>query len=189
METSHGDNPLTCRRPGGGQRGYTMVELMFTVAIAALVTGLAVPNFRSFVLNNRAAEESNALVGALALARSESVTRGIPVSVCASSDNATCANSTDWTTGWIVFTDVNAPIGAVDTGTVPDTVLRALPALGNGSSLTATANFVSYAANGFLANAAGVDFSLAISGCTGDHNRDITVNLQGRAAVAAAPCT
>lgn len=189
METSHGDNLLTCHRPSGRQRGYTMVELMFTVAIAALVTGLAVPNFRDFVMNNRAAEESNALVGALALARSESVTRGVPVSVCASADNATCANANDWSTGWIVFTDANAPIGSVDAGANPDTVLRALPALHTGSSLTATANFVSYAANGFLGSGAGVDFTLDIDGCTGDHNRNITVNLQGRAAVAHAPCT
>ncbi len=174
---------------GNQQRGYTMVELMFTVAIAALVTGLAVPNFRDFVLNNRAAEEANALVGALALARSESVTRGIPVTVCASNDNATCAGATNWSTGWIVFTDANAPIGAVDAGAEPDTVLRALPSLRTGSTLTSTANFVSYAANGFLSSAAGVDFTLDIAECTGDHNRNIAVNLQGRAAVAHAPCT
>ncbi|MEZ5564669.1 MAG: GspH/FimT family pseudopilin [Gammaproteobacteria bacterium] len=197
MERHSGDQPVNCpdsrapccRRPRGRQRGYTMIELMFTVAIAALVTGLAVPNFRDFVLNNRAAEEANALVGALALARSESVTRGIPVSVCASTDNATCAGATDWSTGWIVFTDANAPLGAVDGGAEPDTVLRALPALRTGSALTANANFVSYAANGFLATAAGINFALDIDQCTGDHNRNITVNPQGRAAVAHAPCT
>ena len=72
---------------------------------------LAVPSFRDFMQNNRAAEEANALVGALALARNEAVTRGVPVSVCSSTDNETCADDQDWTTGWIVFTDVNAPVG------------------------------------------------------------------------------
>lgn len=169
-------------------RGYTAVELLFTVAIAGLVLALAVPNFRNFVLNNRAAEEANALVGALAVARSEAVTRGIPVTVCASDDNATCADDTDWSTGWIVFTDANAPVGSVDAGAQPDTVLRALPALRDGSGLTGDASFVAYGANGFLTTAAGVDFDLEIDECTGNHNRTISVNLQGRPAVAYAAC-
>lgn len=169
-------------------RGYTAIELLFTVAIGAIVMALAVPNFRSFVLNNRAAEETNALVGALAIARNEAITRGIPVSVCASEDNATCADDPDWSTGWIVFTDANAPVGAVNNGAQPDTVLRALPALPDGSSLTADANFVAYGASGFLRTAAGVNFDLEIDECTGNHNRAIAVNLQGRAAVAYAAC-
>lgn len=179
-----------CRYPPGllRNRGMTAVELLFTMAIAGLVLALAVPNFRDFIQNNRAAEEANALVGALALARSEAVTRGVPVSVCASTDNATCADDVDWSTGWIVFTDVNAPVGAVDAGAPPDTVLRALPALRNGSELTADASFVSYGANGFLSNGAAVTFDLDIPECTGNHNRQITVNLQGRGAVANTAC-
>ena len=165
-------------------RGYTSIELLFTIAITALVTALAVPNFRDFVQNNRAAEQANAVVGALALARSEAVTRGVPVTVCASTDNATCAGVTDWTTGWIVFTDL-APVGTVD---VNDVVLRATPALPDGADLSADANFVAYNANGFLSSAAGVNFALYIPDCTGDHNRNITVNLQGRVAVASAAC-
>lgn len=179
-----------CRYPPGliRNRGMTAVELLFTMAIAALLMALAVPSFRDFVQNNRAAEEANALVGALALARSEAVTRGVPVTVCSSTDNETCADATDWSTGWIVFTDANAPIGVVDVGAPDDTVLRALPELRNGSELTADANFVSYGANGFLTNAAGVTFDLDIPECTGNHNRQITVNLQGRGSVANTAC-
>lgn len=169
-------------------RGYTAVELLFTLSIAGLVTALAVPNFRDFIQNNRAAEEANALVGAFALARNEAVTRGVPVSVCSSTDNETCADAPDWSTGWIVFTDVNAPIGSVDDGAQPDTVLRALPALRTGSDLAADANFVAYADSGFLSSGNGVTFDLDIAECTGNHNRTITVNLQGRAAVARAAC-
>lgn len=185
METCAGDEPVIFRR----QAGMTAVELLFTMAIAGIVLALAVPNFRDFIQNNRAAEEANALVGALALARSEAVTRGVPVTVCSSADGATCADDTDWTTGWIVFTDVNAPLGDVDDAAdPPDTVLRALPALREGSELTGDATFVSYAPSGFLASGAAVDFDLAIAGCTGDHNRTVTVNLQGRGAVANAAC-
>ncbi len=175
----------TTDRSLGHARGFTAVELLFSLAIVGLVTALAVPSFRDFLQNNRTAEEANALVGALALARNEAVTRGVPVSVCSSTDNATCADDPDWTTGWIVFTDAVAPVGSVD---APDTVLRALPALRTGSDLAASANFVSYAANGFLGSVAGVTFALDIEGCTGNHNRTITLNLQGRAAVAPTAC-
>ena len=169
-----------------------MVELMFTVAITGLVTALAVPNFRDFIQNNRAAEEANALVGALQVARSEAVTRGIRVSVCSSRNGATCSGLDDWTTGWIVFTDANALMGdvtAVAAPAISDTVLRVMPALRVGSVLAADADFVSYAANGFLAPGTGsATFDLDIAECTGDHNRQITVNLQGRAAVVDVAC-
>jgi type IV fimbrial biogenesis protein FimT len=182
---------LALPRSPDRNRGYTAVELMFTVAIVGVVTALAVPNFRDFVQNNRAAEEANALVGALSVARSEAVTRGIPVSVCSSTDGETCGGSDDWTTGWIVFTDGNAPLGDVTDAVapaIPDTVLRVMPALRSGSELAADADFVSYAANGFLATAAGATFDLDIAECTGEHNRAIAVNMQGRAAVTHVAC-
>ena len=134
--------------------------------------------------NSRAAEEANALVGALTLARNEAVTRGVSVSVCSSADNESCAADTDWSTGWIVFTDAGV-VGTVDGA---DVVLRALPALPEGSALTGNANVVAYNASGFLGTPAGVSFALDIPDCTGNHNRNITVNLQGRAAVASAVC-
>lgn len=171
------------------QQGYTLIELFTTLAVLGVVTALAVPNFRDFVRNNRATEEANALVGALALARSEAVTRGVPVSVCASADNATCSGDNDWSTGWIVFTDANAPAGAVDNGAVPDTVLRVLPALREGSVLTGDAAFIAYAASGFARDAGGINFSLEVTGCKQDNNREVTVNAQGRASVAHAPCS
>ncbi len=180
-----------CRYPPGliRNRGMTAVELLFTMAIAALVLALAVPNFRDFVQNNRAAEEANALVGALALARSEAVTRGIPVTVCSSTDSETCAEVNDWSTGWIVFTDIDALAEVND----DDVVIRALPELRNGSELTADASFVTYTANGFLGALPGEDpavvtFDLDIPDCTGNHNRTISVNLQGRGSVANAAC-
>jgi len=174
-----------CRYHSGlnRNRGLTAVELLFTVAIAGIVLALAVPSFRSFVQNNQAAEEANALVGSLALARSEAVSRGIPVSVCSSSDNETCAGSLDWKTGWIVFTDPDVD-GNVDEG---DIVLRAETGLRSGSELDAASDFIAYGANGFLRTAAG-DFELAVEDCTGNSQRRITVNLQGRPSVEHLAC-
>jgi type IV fimbrial biogenesis protein FimT len=168
--------------------GYTAVELLATMTVMATVTALAVPNFQQFMQNNRAAADANALIGALNIARNEAVTRGAPVSVCASTDGETCSGDGDWTSGWIVFTDALPPAGEVNDGADPDTVLRVFPSLTGGSELTGDTDFVAYRPNGFIVNAAPAGFDLAVERCTGDHNRRIVINLQGRAGVARTDC-
>lgn len=165
--------------------GYSMVELLATISVMAIVAAVAVPGLRSFLQDNRAANDANALVMALNLARNEAVTRGARVSVCASADGETCAAGgvTDWSTGWLVFTDQNAPAGTVNGA---DEVLRTFPALTQ-STLTGDRTFLSYRSNGFVDAAA--DFNLVVQGCTGMHNRTLSVNLQGRTAVEPAACT
>jgi type IV fimbrial biogenesis protein FimT len=169
--------------------GFTAVELLATISIVAISTAVAVPSMRSFMQNNRAATDANALITALNYARSESVTRGVPVTVCASEDGESCSDDNDWTTGWIVFTDVNALAGSVDEGgAVDDEVLRVFPALTGGAEMTGDASFVPYAATGFLSAADEVTFGLEVEGCVNNHNRAIAVNLQGRPAVSAVAC-
>lgn len=175
--------------PRSTSRGYTAVELLTTLSVMGIVTALAVPNLQQFMQNNRAAADANALIGALNIARNEAITRGVPVTVCASDDGATCAGNETWSTGWIVFTDGVAPTGDVNNGADPDTVLRVFPALTGGSALNADAAFVAYRPNGFLANAAAPAFDLSVEYCTGDNNRQITLNLQGRAGVTRVSCT
>jgi type IV fimbrial biogenesis protein FimT len=168
--------------------GYTAVELLTTMSVVAIATALAVPSFQQFMQTNRAAADANALIGALNIARNEAVTRGAPVTVCASADGATCSGDTDWSTGWIVFTDANGAVGEVSDGADPDTVLRVFPALVGGSALAADTGFVAYRPNGFLGNGAAAGFDLSVEGCTGQTNRRIIVNLQGRASVARVTC-
>ena len=81
-------------------RGFTLIELMVTLAVAAVLITVAVPNFRMFMVNNRLASQANDLITALSVARSEAVKRGGNVTVCASSDGATCTGT--WAQGWIV---------------------------------------------------------------------------------------
>ena len=68
-------------RPGG----FTLVELMVTLTVLAILVGVALPSFRDMILNNRRTAIVNDLVSSLLLARSEAIKRGQPVSVCASS--------------------------------------------------------------------------------------------------------
>lgn len=103
-------------------RGFTILELLVTLSVAAVLTAVAVPSFRDFVANSRVSSASNLLVTHLNAARSEAVTRGMPVAICASSDQATCSESTSWSSGWIVFTDDSGEAGVLDDD---DELLRA----------------------------------------------------------------
>ena len=78
------------------------------------------PSFRYVTNSNRIASEINGLLGDLQFARAEAIKEGRTVTVCVSTDGATCANSTTWQSGWIVFSDPTN-VGVVDAG---ETILR-----------------------------------------------------------------
>jgi type IV fimbrial biogenesis protein FimT len=158
------------------------------MTVMGIATALAVPNFQQFMQSNRTAADANALIGALNIARNEAITRGTPVTVCASADGASCSGDQEWSTGWIVFTDANGPAGELNDGAEPDTVLRVFPALAGDVALAANVPFVAYRPSGFLGNGAAASFDLSVPGCHGHTNRRIVINLQGRASVARVDC-
>lgn len=90
-------------RSNHGAKGLTLIELLVTIAVLAILLTIALPSFRTAIQNNRLATQGNDLVTAMQLARAESLKRRRPVIVCASSDGATCQGA--WTDGWIVAED------------------------------------------------------------------------------------
>lgn len=101
--------------------GFTILELMITVSILAILLGIGVPAFNDIIRKNRLANETNKLVKALNLARLESAKRGVPVAVCPAALNAdpnaapSCAvGATNWANGWLVFTDRIGTVGVYD---------------------------------------------------------------------------
>lgn len=77
-------------------RGFTLVELMITIFIAAILLVLAVPSFRGVISRTNLASVNDGLTSALHYARTEAVTRGVHVAVSASS------GSNGWADGWSV---------------------------------------------------------------------------------------
>jgi type IV fimbrial biogenesis protein FimT len=88
-----------------GCRGFTLVELLTAIAVLAVLVALAVPNFNDATLSARLNGFANSLVAAAQVARSEAIKRNATVTLCTSTDGATCAASGGWEQGWIVLTD------------------------------------------------------------------------------------
>ena len=161
------------------QGGLTLFELLLGIVVLSVLLTAAVPGFQSTINSNRLAAQTNALVTALNLARSEAVKRGEPVSVCASADQATCSGGTAWTAGWIAFTDASGTVGAVDAP--GDTVLQAWQALSGPTALNSTVAYIQYQPNGRRVATADVSFTLKKPDCSGPYSRTITVAPTGRA--------
>src|SRR5579871_266621 len=93
--------PMARARPFFRLQGFTLVELLVTLSVAAILLAIAMPAFSSFMKNTRLSMEANTLVYDLNLARSEAVKLDTSVEVCASADHVTCSTvAPDWATGW-----------------------------------------------------------------------------------------
>ena len=93
------------------QFAYSLLELVMTVAIAAMVLALAVPSFGDTLARQRQRAEIDALFRAMYHAKQASVVRHERVTLCASNDGERCLDSADWSGGWMMFenTDQDSP--------------------------------------------------------------------------------
>jgi len=84
-----------------------LYELLLTLLLLALLGGLALPSFARTLAAARLRAEVNALFDAVHLARKESITRRGVVSICPSQDSESCTTGTDWSQGWIMFSNTD----------------------------------------------------------------------------------
>lgn len=157
-------------------KGFTLIELVITMAIAAILLTIGVPSFQDFIANTRISTDNSNLLADLAFARSEAVKRGTSVTICGKTSGAnTCSGS--WNGGRLIFVDSGGVVGAYDAAN--DTLLRVREDIAAGNALATftftNAGYIRYLSNGGIDSAG--SFRLTRAGYTG---RNLCINAAGR---------
>ncbi len=162
-------------------QGFTLLELMITVAIAAILTAIGIPSFTGLIRDSRMTTSTNDFLTALNYARSEAATRNEDVIVQSKS-----GINLDWKDGWDVYIDANTN-NIVD----PGELLKTHDALPAGYTLTSN-NFntqVEYDPSGMITTNFNASFFLCLNS-DASTARAVIVNRLGRARVdTAAACS
>ncbi|PCH60704.1 MAG: pilus assembly protein [Gammaproteobacteria bacterium] len=153
----------------GGMRkinkGFTLIELLITLVIAAILVTIAVPNFSGLIQNNRLITQTNNLIADLNYARSESIKRGVPITISPSDGN--------WANGWKVALD----------DADEDDFLRIASASQQGLTIkTESADPIVFAASGSATSDSPSNFTVC-DARGNDYGRVISIAVTGRVAI------
>ncbi len=182
--------------------GLTLIELMVTLSISAILAVVAAPSIQSFVRSAQLRTSTNDFLVALSLARSEAIKRGWPVTICKSSNvtdatnnNPTCSSAATWQGGWVLFVNLN---GASDTDTTTvdnnDIILRASAATNSSVAVSGGANFgnyVTYLPTGAVkgSGSAGTADNGTFTACLAPKSKVIDISRTGRSQVSDGACS
>ncbi len=156
--------------------GFTLVELMVTLVVAAILLSIGMPSFTEFIRDNKTVSETSRLVRDLNFTRSEAVQRGVPVSLCRGTV-AGCGNN-PWEDGWIVFTNINRN-NALDGA---DAVIQVNEGLDANFTLRAGGNIVTYLPSGNLLSGADT-FKVCRPDQDTARSRAVDISVTGRISV------
>lgn len=180
------------------QKGFTLVELLITIVVISILLATAVPSFMQAIKNNRVTGQANSFVVSTQMARNEAVKRGAGTTICAANaDMDACSGSNDWSTGWIIFSDLNRD-GAINTNTgtatsgttcleTEDCLLGTIDGPEK-ITLTAGNSDIRFLPTGQTANGP-VTFTLKADDCEHSQERNIIITLQGHTSVTEQACT
>ena len=156
------------------QTGFTLVELMITLAVAAILLTVGIPSFRDFIMNNRLVSQANEFAAAINLARSAAIKQQRNAYI-------TSTAGTNWANGWTVWVDNNSS-NAQDASEV----LRVTQAFNANNTFTSTGKTqFRYSPSGLVD---GADTLTLCDNRTGERGRQISVSAAGRVNIQATNC-
>lgn len=175
--------------------GFTIVELVVTLSVLAIIAAFAAPSFTGLMRSIRVDGDLSTVRTALTFARAEAINAQEFVTVCTSDDPAAataslaCTEEVDWASGWIVFLDANdnQEFDAAD-----DQLLRVWETpLGANSTLIDEDDrtSITFDDEGMVSEGSDVvSLELTVNGCEGDQQRVIETTLIGRLDISAEAC-
>lgn len=163
----------------GGSPGFTLIELMISIALSALLLSMAIPALDHFTTSAKQTGAVNDFVSSMHIARSSAITTNFRTTVCASSNGANC-EAVSWDEGWIVFRDRDSD-QTVDND---ETVISVSGAI-NGLSIQSSefGDFLMYRPNGRVMTTSATGNSGQFTVCDNrgsDHAKVLIVDLSGR---------
>jgi type IV fimbrial biogenesis protein FimT len=175
--------PQPARRCRRRAAGFTLVELMVTIAVAAIVVAVGVPSFLRTLARHTIASQAEELQDAVRMGRNEAMKRSGPVVLCRTEESnpSHCAGSGgSWQT-WVLFTDV-ARSGSFAAG---DAVLRQRQDASRRTTVTGDAASIRFEATGIArADVGSAVFVLGERGATDRaQQRQVCVNPRGEVAI------
>ena len=159
------------------ESGFTLIELMVTVSVLAVLLGVGVPSMIDFMDTNRRAAAVNALVNDLQRARSTAASRGENVVVCRATDSTGCASNGDWADGWLVFLDDEGD-GVLSLGLNSGDEILAVQGPRTGLNMPGSVTRFTYTANALSLSGVGGSVAVCLDGPEND--RWIAVASTGR---------
>jgi len=144
-------------------KGFTILELLITLTIASILAAVGLPSFLTTIENNQLASQSNAFVGSVAMARSESIKQGATITLISNS------GTNDWSTGWCVSTGSSNCNG---------TVIQKYPAATGAFVLSGDQSTFGFDSRGYLNTSTG---TLTLCKSSGEAGQQIKLNASGRA--------
>lgn len=169
------------------KNGFTLLELIVTLAIAAILLSVGVPGFRGIIMDNRLVNETNQFVTAVNTARSAAVRFQRNATVCMTTNYSaavpTCGSSNDWSPGWIVWVDKDRD-GATDANEI---ISVHEPVAGSITMQSTSSSAFTYNARGF-STTGGDDVSMC-DDRSSETGRLIKINNVGRTNVSRQTCS
>jgi len=173
--------------------GFTLIELIVTMAIAGIMLGIAIPSFNDAIVNSRLTTVANKLMTSLNIAKSEAIKRGYQITI-----RRKGATEKEWHSGWDIFVDINSNEAFNDDGDTTlcetnadgspaeDCLLKTFDALPTGLTLitggSTYKDYAAYSPSGMSTVVVGDTFHLCQDNSTAK-SREIKINSVGRAYV------
>ena len=159
-------------------KGFSLVELMVAITVAAIMITIAVPSLGNFIVKVRVDNEISQLNRLVLTARNSAVTTGQIVIVCPLANNGACTNN--WSNEITAFIDLDNDGVFTNDPVTPDTLLKIKAATSGGDAITYGGASIMFRPTGALAGAVNAGTFLYCPRSDKSLGRAIVLSLSGR---------